>query len=47
MLHAEHEMQNWKKEQISYFRQYLDVFARNSNEYHIVSNGIRELEDLL
>jgi len=37
-------MQNWKSEQISYFKRYLDSFDKGSEQYNVLRKGISELE---
>jgi len=47
MLHTETDMQNWKKEQISYFKKYMKNFKKGTREFTILQNGIQELEKSL
>lgn len=44
MLHTETNMHSWKKEQIQYFKKYLNSFEENSREYKLLKKGIEELE---
>ncbi len=47
MLQKEADMQNWKKEQISYFKKYMKNFKKGTREFTILKNGIEELEKSL
>jgi hypothetical protein len=38
------DIRNWKKAQIEYFRGYLNNFQKDSREYNLLIDGIRELE---
>ncbi len=44
MLSKEKDMHNWKREQIQYFKKYLNSFSADSREYKMLKNGIEELE---
>lgn len=43
MTHGENEFQSWKTGQISYFRNYLRHFNKDSDEYRVLLQGIEEL----
>jgi len=44
MLHSEHDMKKWKKEQINYFKKYLGAFREGTKEFSLLKKGIEELE---
>ena len=38
------DMNKWKREQLEYFKKYLDFFHIDSKEYNIIMKGIKDLE---
>ncbi|HNU92187.1 MAG TPA: hypothetical protein PKO25_09970 [Spirochaetota bacterium] len=47
MIHTEGDLRNWKQEQLKYFKGYLGNFKKDSREYKLLVEGIRELENSL
>jgi hypothetical protein len=43
MTYAENELQAWKSEQLTYFRNYLRLFRKDSEEYRVLTSGIEAL----
>lgn len=41
------DMNRWKREQLEYFKRYLNSFHIDSKEYNIIMKGIQELEKTL
>ena len=41
------EMNQWKKDQLDYFRKYVKAFDANSKKYDLIMQGIKELEKSL
>jgi hypothetical protein len=37
------EVNKWKKEQLEYFKKYLNTFNINSKEYNLIIKGIQDL----
>ncbi len=44
MIQTEGDLRNWKQEQLNYFKGYLGSFKKDSREYKLLVEGIRELE---
>ncbi|MCU0844597.1 MAG: hypothetical protein MUC76_06690 [Spirochaetes bacterium] len=47
MIQSDGDLRNWKQEQLNYFKGYLDNFRKDSREYKLLLEGIRELENSL
>ncbi len=47
MVKASSSIHNWKKEQLSYFREYIKSFDPGTREYRELERGISELEKTL
>ncbi len=47
MMINSHDANKWKREQLEYFKQYLDAFHIDSREYKIILKGIEDLEKSL
>jgi hypothetical protein len=47
MIQSEGDLRNWKQEQLKYFKGYLGNFKKDSREYKLLVEGIRELENSL
>lgn len=47
MIQSEGDLRNWKQEQLKYFKGYLGNFKKDSREYKLLVEGIRELEQSL
>ncbi|HOT44727.1 MAG TPA: hypothetical protein PLM53_07090 [Spirochaetota bacterium] len=47
MITNNHDANKWKREQLEYFRRYLDTFHIDSREYRIILKGIEDLEKSL
>ena len=43
MTYGENELRTWKSGQLSYFRNYLRLFPKDSEEYRILTQGIEAL----
>lgn len=41
------DMVNWRDEQVKYFSEYLKNFEENSKEHKIITQGIKELKDII
>jgi hypothetical protein len=41
------DMNKWKREQLEYFKRYLNSFHIDSKEYNIIMKGIQDLEKSL
>ena len=41
------DMNKWKREQLDYFKRYLNSFHIDSKEYSIIMKGIQDLEKSL
>jgi hypothetical protein len=41
------DMNKWKREQLDYFKRYLNSFHIDSKEYNIIMKGIQDLEKSL
>jgi hypothetical protein len=41
------EFAQWKRDQITYFTRYLENFKEGSEEYRIITSGIKELQKTL
>jgi hypothetical protein len=47
MVKNGHDANKWKREQLDYFKRYLDTFHIDSKEYNMILKGIRDLEKSL
>ena len=47
MFTNNHDSNKWKREQLEYFKRYLDSFHINSREYNLILKGIQDLEKSL
>ena len=47
MIQSDGDLRNWKQEQLNYFKGYLANFKKDSREYKLLVEGIRELEKSL
>jgi hypothetical protein len=47
MAATQRDPNKWKREQLEYFRRYLEAFHKDSREYNIILKGIRDLEKTL
>ncbi len=47
MMTNSHDTNKWKREQLEYFKRYLDSFHIDSKEYKIILKGIEDLEKSL
>lgn len=47
MSNTRHDPDQWKREQLECFRQYLATFRKDSREYAFILRGIRNLEKAL
>ncbi len=44
MVIHNHDTTKWKREQLDYYRKYLDSFRIDSREYNLILKGIQDLE---
>ena len=44
MIFTNIDLPEWKQEQIGYFKKYIKAFKKESREYKMLQDGIRELE---
>ena len=44
MLHNKGELNKWKNDQVQYFKEYLKNFDKDSKQYNLIMEGLRELE---
>ncbi len=47
MIQSDGDLRDWKQEQLNYFKGYLDNFRKDTREYKLLLEGIRELENSL
>jgi hypothetical protein len=47
MIAKSADMNKWKREQLEYFKKYLNSFHIDSKEYNIIMKGIQDLEKSL
>ncbi len=47
MLTADSNMNRWKNEQLSYFKEYLKSFKPGSRQHKEILRGIRDLEGVV
>lgn len=47
MVHPDLNMQEWKKEQLAYFRNYLSRFREGTHQHSVLKGKIAELEKLV